>query len=329
MKTAIAIAIAATAVSLMAGEIYAEEGGEEDGVVYDCSKAPAIRHSELGQASAQMLIPDCEILLSIKDTLSESWNLNWDVNTDIAKRKYIDIDIDGVGRGRDSITGLVLKNPDASDPIPIRISELTSLRTLNLDSGFAGEIPPEIGELSELEHLSIRSPGVTGSIPPELGNLSKLKSLAFHGSKLSGELPFSLGFLLNLETFYIHDTDITGGLPISFVFLYNMRIGLAPIKGIGTERQPVLGCHTWSGIPGNVSLRNHAAVYFLTFCGLEQRISALEDANTALETRNQTLEARLTALEERLVALESSAIPPSTLDAQQGSTISGAYSGER
>ena len=323
MKTAIAIAVAA-AVSLIAGEIYAEEGGKEDGTAYDCSKAPAIRHSELGHASAQALIPECEILLSIKDTLSESWNLNWDVNTDIAKWKYIDIE--GVGRGHDSIiTGLVLKNPDASDPIPTRISELTSLRTLNLDSGFRGEIPPEIGKLSNLEYLSIRSPGVMGSIPPELGNLSKLRSLAFHGSGLSGKLPLSLGFLFNLKTFYIHDTNITGGLPVSYVFLYDMRIGLAPIRGIGTERQPILGCRIWSDIPDNASLRDHAAVYFLTLCGLEQRISALEDANAALKTRNETLEARLTALEERLATLESSATPPATLDLRQGATICGAY----
>ena len=321
MKMVIAVVMVMTA-SMMVVDSYANEGGNGAGTRYDCSKTPAIRQSELRQVSAQALILECEILLSIKDILSESWNLNWDVNTDIAKWKYIDIE-EG-GRRRASVTGLVLKNPDASDPIPIRISELTSLRTLSLDSGFTGEIPPELGELSELEYLSIRSPGVTGSIPPELGNLSKLKSLSLHGSGLSGELPFSLGFLLNLKTFYIHDTDITGGLPISFVFLYNMRIGLAPIKGIGTERQPILGCRTWSDIPDNVSLRNHAAVFFLTFCGLEQRISELEDANTALETRNETLEAHLTALEERLAALESSVTLPSNPDARQDATIGGA-----
>ena len=66
MKTAIAIAVAA-AVSLIAGEIYAEEGGKEDGTAYDCSKAPRYAILSLDMLRLRHLSPECEILLSIKD----------------------------------------------------------------------------------------------------------------------------------------------------------------------------------------------------------------------------------------------------------------------
>ena len=51
----------------------------------------------------------------------------------------------------------------------------------------AGEIPPELGNLSKLEVLDLYG-GLTGEIPPELGNLSRLKVLKLNGW-LTGEIP--------------------------------------------------------------------------------------------------------------------------------------------
>ena len=41
-----------------------------------------------------------------------------------------------------------------------------------------GEIPPELGGLSNLTELSLADNGLTGEIPPELGGLSNLTELA-------------------------------------------------------------------------------------------------------------------------------------------------------
>ena len=49
---------------------------------------------------------------------------------------------------------------------------------LYLDSNqVIGSIPPEIGQLANLEHLSLQSNQLTGSIPPEIGQLTKLTLL--------------------------------------------------------------------------------------------------------------------------------------------------------
>ena len=40
-----------------------------------------------------------------------------------------------------------------------------------------GSIPPELGDLSELEHLGLWRNNLTGSIPGELGKLKKLNAL--------------------------------------------------------------------------------------------------------------------------------------------------------
>ena len=62
-----------------------------------------------------------------------------------------------------------------------------------------GEIPPELGGLSNLTELWLFTVNqLTGEIPPELGRLSNLTRLILHGNQLTGEIPPELGRLSNL-----------------------------------------------------------------------------------------------------------------------------------
>ena len=61
---------------------------------------------------------------------------------------------------------------------------------LNLQShGLTGEIPPEIGDLINLEILRLGSNELTGSIPPEIGNLTNLTQLFLNSNQLTGTIP--------------------------------------------------------------------------------------------------------------------------------------------
>ena len=62
----------------------------------------------------------------------------------------------------------------------------------------SGEIPRELGSLSELRWLTLFGNQLNGEIPPELGSLSNLKGLS--SNQLSGEIPPELGDLSNLES---------------------------------------------------------------------------------------------------------------------------------
>ena len=58
---------------------------------------------------------------------------------------------------------------------------------LNLpDSGLTGEIPPEIGNLTNLTNLTLYNNQLTGSIPPEIGNLTNLTYLDLRGNDFTG-----------------------------------------------------------------------------------------------------------------------------------------------
>ena len=56
----------------------------------------------------------------------------------------------------------------------------------------AGSIPPELGNLANLETLWLENNQLSGSIPPELGNLANLESLGLSGNQLSGCVPAAL-----------------------------------------------------------------------------------------------------------------------------------------
>ena len=56
---------------------------------------------------------------------------------------------------------------------------------------------------------------LTGEIPPELGSLSNLRRLWLHDNDLSGKIPTELGNLSRLAYLDLYDNDLSGCVPIS------------------------------------------------------------------------------------------------------------------
>ena len=68
-----------------------------------------------------------------------------------------------------------------------------------------GEIPPELGNLVNLDALDLINNQLSGEIPPELGDLANLEYLHLGGNQLSGCVPSSLSGRLGAD-----DTDLVG-----------------------------------------------------------------------------------------------------------------------
>ena len=118
--------------------------------------------------------------------------------------------------------------------------EYYSLNTTELDlneSEFTGEIPPEIGNLTNLTYLSLSGNQLTGSIPPEIGNLTNLTWLDLGVNQLTGSIPSEIGNLTNLSRLYLNNNQLTGSIPseignltnLSRLYLYtNQLSGIIP-----------------------------------------------------------------------------------------------------
>ena len=91
------------------------------------------------------------------------------------------------------------------------------------DNGLTGRIPPELGDLENLEGLYLTNNGLTGQIPPELGDLAKLEHLYLGATELTGKIPPELGGLVNLTVLYLAWAGLTGGIPPELGDLAKLR----------------------------------------------------------------------------------------------------------
>ena len=79
--------------------------------------------------------------------------------------------------------------------------------------GISGPIPPELGSLTNLEHLYLYQNELTGPIPTELGSLTALQNLWLSGNELTGPIPTELGSLSRLESLVLSGNELTGPIP--------------------------------------------------------------------------------------------------------------------
>ena len=87
------------------------------------------------------------------------------------------------------------------------------------DNHLRGAIPPEMGNLTNLESLDLNVNQLSGSIPPELDSLANLRMLNLGYNQLSGTILSSLGSLANLKELYLSSNQLSGSLPSSFTRL--------------------------------------------------------------------------------------------------------------
>ena len=98
-----------------------------------------------------------------------------------------------------------------------------------------GEIPSNIGELTNLNYIHFSDCGISGEIPIEIGNLENLVSLQIYdnnldlpdslgvNSNLIGTIPFEIGNLINLQQLDLRNNELTGILSIELTNLNNLN----------------------------------------------------------------------------------------------------------
>ena len=179
----------------------------------ECSDAVASVASNPG------LVADCEALLAAGDTLAGSGTLNWSGSTAIAAW-------DGVTLSGSPlrVTSLVLSDSQLTGTIPPELGNLNNLERLNLTRNqLTGDIPPELSLLTNLQLLALGGNQLTGPIPTWMGSLAKLQELQLWGNQFTGAIPPELGNLPGLVKLGLSRNQLTGGIPPQLSSLTNLR----------------------------------------------------------------------------------------------------------
>ena len=143
-------------------------------------------------------------------TDGENWRQSDNWLTDAPLSQWHGVTTDSDGR----VTILELEHNHLSGKIPPEIGNLANLETLNLGGNdLSGELPAELGELEDLATLDLWGNALTGELPPELGNLANLKTLYLLANELTGGIPAELGNLTRLEVLHIGENQLTGAIP--------------------------------------------------------------------------------------------------------------------
>lgn len=103
-------------------------------------------------------------------------------------------------------------------PIPAEYGDFRNLEFIQLAGNFlGGNIPGELGRLrGTMAHMEIGYNSYAGGIPWELGNMTQLQYLDIAGANLSGPIPTSLSNLTNLQSLFLFRNHLTGPIPPAF-----------------------------------------------------------------------------------------------------------------
>ena len=139
-----------------------------------------------------------------------TWTNNTNWLSAMALSQWHGVSTDANGR----VTDLYLTDHNLSGEIPAELGDLTNLQNLYLwQNNLSGEIPAALGDLTNLLILFLEDNNLSGEIPAELGDLTSLQSLYLAQNGLSGEIPAELGDLTSLLTLDIQNNNLSGEIP--------------------------------------------------------------------------------------------------------------------
>ena len=172
------------------------------------------------------LVSDCKVLWGLRDDFTGTVTLNWNATTAVSS--WTGITLSGNPSRVTTIRFIQRVLPvipsELNGTLPPELGQLSALQSLTLQGqAFTGSIPSELGDISTLQYLVVSGAMLTGSIPPELGRLSNLLQLQLNDNSLTGEIPSELGGLSNLQRLVLNGNSLTGEIPSELGGLSNLQ----------------------------------------------------------------------------------------------------------
>ncbi|XP_028800008.1 receptor kinase-like protein Xa21 [Neltuma alba] len=122
-----------------------------------------------------------------------------------------------IGNLSDSLQVLLIHSCEINGKIPSEIGNLSNLYHLSFaENVLSGSIPATISNLQALQLLNLMGNELDGLIVDELCDIRRLAYLYLSRNQFSGAMPFCLGNLMYLQELYLDANKLTAEVPSSF-----------------------------------------------------------------------------------------------------------------
>ncbi|CAI9782097.1 unnamed protein product [Fraxinus pennsylvanica] len=196
------------------------------------------------QAQAQVPREEVNALRQIVTTMGAT---NWSFNADtcevvsvipwpppIASEGYVECNCNFNNKTVCHITKIIIKSFNLPGVLPPELVQLPYLEFVDFAYNlFTGTIPHEWAT-TQLNSISVLVNRLSGQIPRELGNMTNLTYMNLEANEFSGPIPPELGKLMNLKTLILSANQLIGNMPASFSRLTNLidfRISYNSLSG--------------------------------------------------------------------------------------------------
>ncbi|KAL3729648.1 hypothetical protein ACJRO7_026733 [Eucalyptus globulus] len=134
---------------------------------------------------------------------------------------------DCIGNLSITLLNFVLRGNHFFGTLPSKIGNLINLEILTMGgNGISGNIPFEIGNLNKMIIMDLSQNNFSGHIPKSIGNLTMLTKLTLYSNNLWGPIPSSLGNCQKLLLLDLSINNLSGNIPPEIVGLSSLSIYL-------------------------------------------------------------------------------------------------------
>ncbi|KAJ7979119.1 putative Receptor protein kinase [Quillaja saponaria] len=125
----------------------------------------------------------------------------------------------------ETLLTLDLSRNNLQGNIPAELGLLSNLRYLNLSwNNLQSRMPPELGFFQNLTIIDIRNSDLYGSIPRDICDSGSLKILQLDGNLLNGSIPEDIGNCTSLYMLSLSHNNLSGSIPMSISKLIKLKI---------------------------------------------------------------------------------------------------------
>jgi len=193
----------------------------------------------LGSAHAQILGDERDALIALYNSTDGA---NWSNNDNWLGGVGTECTWHGVTCAGSHVQILDLAANQLNGNIPPELGNLSNLEWLHLHyNQLSGSIPPELGSLLNLWVLELNNNALSGNLPPELEGLTGTWHLYLHENQLSGVIPPELGNLSGLRGLHLHHNQLSGSIPPELGNLANLAGLFLDFNELSGNIPPELG----------------------------------------------------------------------------------------